>query len=421
MRNDTKEFDVILTATAVRDPNGDAIGIVGVAQDIIERKRMEEVLREIEERYRVVTETATCALIMIDEESKILFINRSAENMFGYAIAGMLGRQLTILVPKHQPPGHRDSLRQGGNAGKRSTGWTSIELAGLHKSGREIPLEISLGEFIKNGKHIFAGIVRDISERKRVEEAVRDSELKAKEVEALQRIDQLRKDLIATVSHELRNPLVSTKGYINTLLQPDVQWEPQLQREFLEVADQEADRLNRLVGDLLTMSQLEAGVLKLEQERICLGDPPGDLDTHLGPLVTRHRFQMNFPGDLPPVFIDKHRMIQVFSNLVSNAAKFSEPGTGISIESTRSDKRVVIRVSDEGRGISQDQLDRVFEPFYRGEGFPTSASSGSGLGLSICRRLIEAHGGEMWIESELGKGSTLFFSLPTVDVDRVVG
>ena len=149
-----------------------------------------------------------------------------------------------------------------------------------------------------------------------------------------------------------------------------------------------------------------------------------------GRLVPSNCLHVEVPPDLPAVLIDKHRVVQVLNNLVSNAAKFSEPGTKIIIGASYHDesaaagsdeqacpelsRKVVVWVSDEGKGIPSDRLNRVFEPFYRVEASSTSTSSGSGLGLSICRRLVEAHGGKIWVESELGTGSTFFFSLPTV-------
>ena len=408
------ELDMNLTATPVIDGEGAVIGLVSVVRDVTTRKWMEEALADIEERYRDVTETATYALVMIDEDSKIMFANRAAESVFGYTIEEMLGQQLAMLVPEYPAGGGPASLEQHLQHAERSGTWMSVELIGLHKSGKGIPLEISFGEFIKNGRRILAGILHDITERKRADEALREKELKTKEVLALQRVDQLRKDLVATVSHEIRNPLASIKGYISTLLQRDVKWEPEMQREFLEVADQEADRLSRLVGDLLTMSQLEAGVLQLERERISLDDISSDLDAHLTPLVSQHIMEMVLPDDIPPVFVDKHRIIQVISNLVSNAAKFSEPGTRITIGATKGNSEVVVRVSNEGRGIPSDRLERVFDAFYRVEGSLVASGSGIGLGLSICHRLIEAHGGKTWVESESGKGSTFYFSLPAV-------
>ena len=154
-------------------------------------------------------------------------------------------------------------------------------------------------------------VVQDITESKRAQKLLTTLTVKAKEVEVLQRIDQLRKDLIATVSHELRNPLASIKGYISTLLQPDVSWEPELQREFLKIADREAERLNRLVGDLLTLSQLESGVVRLEREPIDLARTLGEMEHHLGPLASGRSLQIELPEDLPLVLADRHRLSQV--------------------------------------------------------------------------------------------------------------
>ena len=235
------------------------------------------------------------------------------------------------------------------------------------------------------------------------------------EREARQRADQFWRDLIATVSHELRTPLASIKGYITTLLQPDVKWEPQLQREFLEIANNETDRLSRLVGDLLTVSQLEGGALRLEKKPTDLRDVWKSVEALLEPLVSKHRLLVTLDGDLPPVLVDKYRLGQVISNLVSNAAKFSEPGTTIKIRACRSGRVVMVEVRDEGTGIPADCLDRVFDPFYRADGSQPAIYPGFGLGLSICRSLIEAQEGKIWAESEPGNGSSIFFTVPVAE------
>ena len=236
----------------------------------------------------------------------------------------------------------------------------------MKKSGEEMDIALTWTP-VRDGGEEAIGIVctaQDITSRKQAQRMSTALMLKAKEVETLQKVDGLRKDLIATVSHELRGPLASIKGYISTLLQTDVEWEPERQREFLEKADQEAERLNRLVGELLTMSQLEAGVLRLRREVIHLVDLRDDMDTHLAPLVSRHRLEIGMPAHLPRVFADTDRLIQVISNLVGNAAKFYEPGSTITVGAeTCEESHVVVSVHDEGKGINSDQLERVFDPF----------------------------------------------------------
>ena len=245
--------------------------------------------------------------------------------------------------------------------------------------------------------------------------ALRDSELGAKEVERLQKVDQIRKELIATVSHELRTPLASIKGYTSTLLQSDVTWEPKLQQEFLTIIDKEADCLDRLISDLLTMSQLEAGVLSLKLEKIDPVDILKDMEIQLKTQVSMHHLNLQAPDDLAQVLADRHRVAQVITNLVSNAAKFSKPGSEIAIGATKCGEEVVVTVCDQGTGIPRNRLDRVFEPFYSLDGTPTATGSGFGLGLAISRKLVEAQGGKIWVESEPGRGSTFYFSMPIVE------
>ena len=258
-------------------------------------------------------------------------------------------------------------------------------------------------------------IVRDITDRKAAQGLATELALKAKDLEALERIDQLRKDLISTVSHELRTPLASIKGYISTLLQPDVKWEPELQREFLKVADQEAERLSRLIGDLLAMSQLEAGVLKLERERTSLTEVLEETVTQLRPMVSGHKLVMELPSGLPPVLVDRHRVNQVAGNLVGNAAKFSEPGTQITIGAEVCVQEGIVSVKDQGKGIEPDSLKSIFDPFVRAGGPIGGSRGGFGLGLSICHKLVQEHGGRLWVQSEPGTGSTFFFSLPVFE------
>ena len=152
-----------------------------------------------------------------------------------------------------------------------------------------------------------------------------------------------------------------------------------------------------------------------ERIKISLATDLTDLDAHLAPLVSKHRLEIDFPTELPQVLADRHRLVQVISDLASNAAKYSEPGTTIGIGADYCGDQVVVTVRDEGPGIPKDLLERVFDPFYRIEGSSGAVSSGIGLGLSICRRLVEAHGGKMWAENEPGTGSTLFFGLTTAE------
>jgi nitrogen-specific signal transduction histidine kinase len=248
-------------------------------------------------------------------------------------------------------------------------------------------------------------VFRDITEMKRSQEKLR-------ELETLKEVDKLRSQLLANVSHELRTPLASIKGFATTLLQSDVDWDRKEQRDFLEIIDQEADRLTHIISDLLDMSRFEAGALKLEKQSCTVPEIIDGVTVKLSTLTSSHKLQVNLPLDLPLVMADKIRIGQVFTNLVENAVKYSREGTVISIEATLRDKALQVSVADHGIGIPEDLLERVFDRFYQVESVVYGRKSGTGLGLAICRSIIEAHRGAIWAESELGKGSRFNFTLP---------
>ncbi len=162
--------------TPIYNERGEVIGTVGSARDVTERKKAEEALRESESRYRAITETALDAIITIDQESTIILSNAAVETVFGYTTSELQGQSLTILIPEQLRKAHRDAIKRYVATGKRHLPWGTIELPGLHKDGRQIPLEMSYGEFTRDGKHFFTGIVRDISRRKEIETALRESE-----------------------------------------------------------------------------------------------------------------------------------------------------------------------------------------------------------------------------------------------------
>ena len=165
-----------------------------------ERERAEKALRESEERYRVAAETASDAIVVIDEDSRILFINSAAEKIFGYARAEMIGQRLTMLMPERLRKVHEVSLARYLKTGRRRLDWSSIQLPGLHESGKEIPLEISFGEFVRDGERFFTGLVRDITERKEAEEALRE----AREVERNRIARDLHDDILQDIVYALQ-------------------------------------------------------------------------------------------------------------------------------------------------------------------------------------------------------------------------
>ena len=252
--------------------------------------------------------------------------------------------------------------------------------------------------------HVF----RDITERKRLEEEIIQAKFK---IEALHQSERLKTELLSMVSHELRTPLAVIKGYITTLLRSGKKWGEGEKRDFLTDINQETDYLARLVGNLLDMSRLEAGAIELAKDWYHVSEILEWANGTLRAIIKRHKIKFLIPSDLPLVYVDRIRIGQVLINLCENAAKHSEEGSQITLEAEFSGESVMVSVTDKGEGISPDSLDKVFDRFYRA-GDNNDAESGIGLGLSICRGIIKAHGGEIWVQSEVGKGSKFSFYLP---------
>src|SRR5260370_22412855 len=241
-------------------------------------------------------------------------------------------------------------------------------------------------------------------------------------IELLQRTDELRAALLSSVSHDLRTPLSSIKAAASSLLQEDVQWDEETRRSFALTIEHEADRLNRLVGNLLDMSRIEGGALKPEKEWYPISELIHDVLGHLQDTLQEREVRVSLPDDLPPVELDYLQMDQVLTNLLENAARYTLPCLPIEISGEATDEHVIIGIADHGPGIPPHDLERIFDKFYRVSGTVrrTSSVMGTGLGLAVCRGLVEAHGGHIWAENRTGGGAILRFSLPLARIRREI-
>lgn len=225
-------------------------------------------------------------------------------------------------------------------------------------------------------------------------------------------VDRMKSSLIATVSHELRTPLAAIKGYVSTLLADDVNWDAQSQREFLTTISDETDRLNNLVRDLLDTSRIEAGNLTISRKWCSL---PTLLDGAVAHAVPRPgtRLRRDVPDDLPPVYVDGQRIEAVLRNLIENATKYGGDSRPITVVAAVDGLQMVVTVSDEGPGIEPEHRDRIFESFYRVDNSLTRKATGAGLGLTIARGFVQAHGGRIWLEPSV-RGLSVAFSIPMI-------
>lgn len=237
-----------------------------------------------------------------------------------------------------------------------------------------------------------------------------DAEAKARqEAEAA---NNLKLKFLAMISHELRTPLTSIKGFATTLLAEDIQWQPESQRDFLETIDLEADKLTDLIEQLLDLSRLEAGTMRILPQHVNWNEIVLTASAQLHVLTTNHELILESEPDLPLLKVDVIRVPQVLTNLVSNAVKYSPQRSQIKVLAVRmSEQFIKVSVLDRGLGIPLESRSRIFEPFQQLER-ERAGMKGAGLGLAICRGLIDAHGGRIWVDEHDGPGTTISFTLP---------
>jgi two-component system sensor histidine kinase KdpD len=238
---------------------------------------------------------------------------------------------------------------------------------------------------------------------------------RAMETEVLRRTSELKSALLDAVSHDLRTPLSSIIGAAGSMLQAEVDWSPDERHEFLTTIEREAERLNRIVGNLLDLSRVQGGALV---PALDWHDPAlvvREALQRLQPITREHRLRISIPNDLPPVLIDPVEIDQVVANLVENAVKYTPTGAEIAVSATVANGELRVSVADQGPGVSSDALPRLFEPFYRAPA--AGAIRGSGLGLAVAKGLVHAHGGRIWAESEDGRGARFIFTIPSAPLE----
>jgi len=230
------------------------------------------------------------------------------------------------------------------------------------------------------------------------------------DITADRELDRVRSSLVSTVSHELRTPLAAIKGYASTMLAEDVEWDRDAQREFLTIISDESDRLTSLVNNLLDLSRLEAGSLKLAWEKCDINEIIRN-SARSAQLSPKNNIEVDIESKLPAVYADPLRLESVLRNLIENSIKYAGEDAKIHVNVVRDNGNILFRVSDDGPGIPQDENNRIFERFYRVDDSLTRLSSGAGLGLAISQGLVKAHGGKIWVEP-VERGACVAFTIP---------
>jgi signal transduction histidine kinase len=257
--------------------------------------------------------------------------------------------------------------------------------------------------------------IKQTTELKRINDQLQEANRK------LQSIDKVKSDLVSVVSHELRQPLTTIKAFVELLLIKSGMPEQRKMR-LLGIISIEADRLARLITDLLDLARIEGGAMKWRTERLSIGDIVQASLASLGPLFENSGIQLSreISASLPFFFGDRDRLVQVVTNILSNAAKFTPPGGAVHIaarQTTTPQAQLIVDISDTGTGIPPEDIELIFEKFHRSGDHLTSTTDGTGLGLAIARQIVEHYGGRIWATSERGKGSVFTFTLPLTGAD----
>jgi two-component system, sensor histidine kinase and response regulator len=381
--------------------------MLSTVRDISERKKMEDALREREETFRAMTQSTSSAIMLTNADGQITFWNTSAERIFGYSVEEAVGMNMYQLIAPgkfHKTQSCFKSSPVTGTVQNRV-----LEMAGIHKSGNQFPIELNIAPMNLRGHRHATVIIRDITERKKMEEEMRAAR---EEAEAANR---MKSAFLANMSHEIRTPMNGILGMTTLLL--DTEMSPE-QRDFAETLQRSGESLLTIINDILDYSKVEAGRMELERIDFNLRHCVEDIADMLALRAQEKglEFICLIDEELPDyVCGDPGRIRQVLTNLLGNAVKFTEKGEvslHIGVGEKSAEKVAILcEVRDTGIGIAPEDQKKLFRPFIQVDSSTARRYGGTGLGLSITRQLIQLMDGHINMQSEVGRGSVFRLSL----------
>jgi len=389
---------------------GDQLG--RVADRVQARREVEAGAHRLEQ----IIETSAEAFVASDADGVITGWNAAAEQMFGLPRDKALGQPLAeTIVPPSLRDAHRAGLARFLETGEPRVIGKRIEIVAWRSDIGEFPVELAIWALREGDRWSFNAFLHDIRDRRIGEAALREAyENERANAARLRALDQAKDDFVATVSHELRTPLTSLSGYLEMLLEGDVGPVSEQQRRMLETMAKNAGRLRALIEDLLLINQMDAGSLQLDLEQTSLAGLVRRAVQSVAALAQarEQRVEIYVDGDLGSIRADAAHLERAIRGLVSNAIKFSPDGGAVRVCGRRLPGQVEVAVTDEGVGIDEEDVPRLFDRFFRTSQATTAAVQGAGLGLTISRRIVEEHGGTIDVASKPGQGSTFTVRLP---------
>ncbi len=360
--------------------------------------RAHEALDSGRARIEYLVEQAPDGIFVADLEGRYTDVNRVGCRMLGFTRDQIVGKRIVDLIPDDLVPRLEQEKRQLLDGEEQVGEWL------LRKSdGTWLPVEVS-AKILPDGR--WQGFVRDISGRKQREQELRHLQ------EEQQRAIQVRDSVLGIVAHDLRNPLGTILMQAAVLRRPGAEPERRSKRP-AETIERSGNRMNRIIQDLLDVTLMEEGRLAVEQNRVSAYQIISDAVEAHGPLATAASLELELDAEryLPEVWADRDRLLQIFDNLIGNALKFTEAGGIVTVGAVAKPGEVLFWVADTGAGITPESLPHIFDRFWQAS---RGQRRGVGLGLPIAKGIVEAHGGRIWVESTFGRGSTFFFTIPTV-------
>lgn len=363
---------------------------------------------ESEAQFRAVFRTIIDAVLVIDGEGRVLDFNPAAERIFGYTAEEVVGQNVRMLMPEPDRGQHDQYLKNYFQTGQPQIIGKGREVVGMRKDGSLAPLDLAVSEFTYDGRRLFTGILRDITERKQAEELLREAKSEAETA------NRAKSTFLANMSHELRTPLNAIIGYSEILHEDAEERDDQPLLEDLERIGVAARHLLSLINEVLDLSRIEAGRVQIDTAEIEIDDLLREVGETVRPLAARNgnALEIECPADIGTTESDPTKLRQVLFNLLANSVKFTRDGL-ITVGAARGEDNIYLTVTDSGIGMTEEQLDRVFEEFAQADDNTQRNYGGTGLGLAISRKFCQILGGDLTAESTPGKGSRFTVELPT--------